>query len=777
MTSPLAHPSRGHLSLRGAAVLLLLACAACSGEVVAGDAESPRARTTPLSLKPHGPPLPTRKLVRRLEVPEGLKPWVALEGKAKVVPLGTEEGAGERRGVQLLGEGRKTLAIPGDFPAHAFNRVVVELVAPQGVSGALALREEGAWRGDWGATLEGGSSELRELRFEPRTRRLAPGRCRGLRLELTSPGACFVRAISFWKVPLTELVPGDPGRAMALEVGGDRRERAYLLPSGRELRAHVEVPEDAVLRLGYALIPGLADEDGRVGVEVRVESGAGTRTFSNLGFREPGAERRWNPVTIPLAEHAGRLARIRIELAPSATGEQLAAICEPKLLLLERTPPTVLLITSDSHRADHVGAYVRNRLVRTPALDRLADRGVVFTDCFASGGDALLSYVALQTGSAPRATSGGATSVPRDETTLAELFAARGWTTVAALSSPELDPDATGLGRGFERLLLPGRQPSPARRAARWMREQVRSLDGEALFAWLHLSDPELPYDPPEVQRRFVFGNDALADLAELPEPRYPITPLPADAAGQRAAWYLRALYRAEVGNVDQELGPLLGSPRVLGGIVAFTSDHGVSLGEHGVWFSPAGLYPPTLRVPLILVWPDAPQLRVRRGVGTVDLGRTLLDLAGLESVPFPGSDLLAEPVEEGGAGGTRYSLGLDGRSAAITADGWHLVLNLAPEERPECEERKEPHSLELYDLAADPACGSDTCAREFDRARALRELLLAWLPEGVLAPNCACGWCAGVRPEVPVGEETEADETGTADPEPAGESEGDAGH
>ena len=778
MFTHLAIPARLGRALGCAPLVALLLCPGCSDEVVAaGVDDEVRSRTTVLPLAPHGEAPPPLELVRRLEVPPELKPWAVIRGKKKLGPLTSAKIPGDPHGVLLTGRGTKTLAIPGSYPTHTFNRVVLELVAPTDVTGTLAFYFNGKWIGEQTATLEGGDAQIHELVFEPGTLQLTTTRCQGLRFELDSPGPCFVTAISFWRVPLTEYTPGSTEEPSRIEIGGDRRD-AWVLSSSRHLRATADIRPGAVLRFGYGLLPGFVDRRDRPRIEVRIESGRGTRTFRDFGFGEPGSMVRWNTVQIPLNEHYGHHARVRIEIEPSRRGERVAAICEPRLIVPWRVPPTVFLVTSDSLRADHVGAYKGGRGARTPSLDRLADRGLLFTDCYASTNETCPSYAALMTGISPRelCTDAGPRSIPEDVRTLAELFEERGWVTVAALSSPELAPEESGLGRGFERLLLPGKNAAPARVATRWLRTQVSQLEGEALFAWLHLSDATLPYTPPASTRRLFIGEASLRPGEELPRATYPITPLAADAAGKRARWYLNGLYKAEVCYVDQELGPLLAHPRMIAGVVAFTADHGESLGEHGVWFSPAGLYPQTLRVPLILAWPKGPpRVRVGRATTQLDLGRTLLNCADLRTAPFPGTDLLSHELEEGEPGDPRFSLGLDGGRASVTAEKWHLVLNIAPAERPECEELAEPHSLELYDLATDGGCLTDLYAREFDRARSMRALLFEWLPEGWLDPECDCRWCAGERPEIPeeVIPEDEAveDEASEEEETPAGSS------
>ena len=97
--------------------------------------------------------------------------------------------------------------------------------------------------------------------------------------------------------------------------------------------------------------------------------------------------------------------------------------------------------------------------------------------------------------------------------------------------------------------------------------------------------------------------------------------------------------YRASVSFVDAQVGRLLDGLDSLGlvdrTIVVLWSDHGFNLGEHGQW-QKRSLFEKSLRVPLIIAAPG-----VRKGsecgrtVELTDLYPTLLDLAGL---PVPDS-------------------------------------------------------------------------------------------------------------------------------------------
>ena len=65
--------------------------------------------------------------------------------------------------------------------------------------------------------------------------------------------------------------------------------------------------------------------------------------------------------------------------------------------------------------------------------------------------------------------------------------------------------------------------------------------------------------------------------------------------------------------------------------IFIYTSDHGESLGEHGLWYK-NNLFDVAARVPLVMAGLGIPQnVEVDTPVGHVDLVATLLAMSGLE--------------------------------------------------------------------------------------------------------------------------------------------------
>jgi arylsulfatase A-like enzyme len=305
---------------------------------------------------------------------------------------------------------------------------------------------------------------------------------------------------------------------------------------------------------------------------------------------------------------------------------------------------------------------------------------------------------------------------------------------------------------------------------------------GQDLFVWLHVYDAHSPYAPPEEfeQRYWPIGRDAF-DPA-LPEPLVPAAFRLNMPDGLRDLELLSARYRGEVSYLDAQLARLFEVPRIRAGVIALTADHGESLGEHGIFWEHAGLYPQTIHVPLILAWPQAPSgTRVIEPVFQLDLAQTLLHLSGVTDARIPGADLLAVGLR---SPTPRFTISNAADRASVTKDGWHLIASLrgymvtvgadqVPFPR---------HHLELFDLSKDPNCEHDLAHAQPARARDLRLVLCAWLaaatpqgwgerenhgpemaqhlaqlgyaaPSGVsmvnaIDPDCSCAECAPFLPK-----------------------------
>ena len=624
--------------------------------------------------------------------------------------------------------------ISDELDVGSFNRVVVSLTTRRRDRLRLIFKNGRDRLLGTPAILLPGSPDPQLAIFDVPSLRRREGPVTHLEVSMESgrKGYLFHNA-DLLSMPLHKLLPDMEGELVSAD---EEARRAIGLTSVRPLTATAPLPTET----GYCALTMaiMQPQDLRVGGQkprvTVTATDSGRRQVKdsiNLGDRVSGDE-IWYPLELDLSGLSGPSVTIGIELTVRGT-ETGACVVTPPLLSRPGTDArTVLLITSDTHRQDALGVEGSAHEVNTPNLDALAARGVRFTDCYTATNVTSPSHVTLMTGTSPRDTGiiSNTGHLAEEALTLAERFRENGFVTFAVASVRHLGPLGTGLGQGFDRIAAPTRTTWDAEVSLDHLEAWLPSARGRPLFVWLHLFDVHAPYTPPgEFDRRY-YPKDKDPFDPSLPEPagidqRW----LGENLKGLRDVDYPVAQYRGEVDYMDKELGRLLKRPRFQDGIVVFTADHGESFGSGGVWFSHTGLYPANLRVPLLLAWPQGPGgATVELPVESIDLGRTLLDLAGLTAEEFPGQSLLtaldgSRPAEP------RFSLSANGNSASVTLGDWLLILHLRRHNHHMLTPREE-HQVELFNIAGDPRCQEDRVTAEGARAAALRRLVIAWLAD-----------------------------------------------
>ena len=292
----------------------------------------------------------------------------------------------------------------------------------------------------------------------------------------------------------------------------------------------------------------------------------------------------------------------------------------------------LLLITIDTLRADHVGAYGWSR-AHTPTLDGLAKNGALFERAYAAAPITLPSHATLLTGRYPPghgARDNGLRLSP-DVPTLATELHAKGFATAAFVAAFPLDHQF-GLSRGFDVYgdrLPRGNDGRPANErpaadvvndAISWLRTPGPKGPGlpsgssapspqppVPFFLWVHLFEPHAPYGDPSSLRPAVDR------------------------------------YDEEVATADREAGRLiaaLGSAAADTLIVA-TGDHGEAFGEHGEYAHSIFVYDTTLRVPLLMAGPGVPAgARVADAVTLADVAPTVMRALGAPMANVDGIDV-----------------------------------------------------------------------------------------------------------------------------------------
>ncbi|MEW6741128.1 MAG: sulfatase-like hydrolase/transferase [Planctomycetota bacterium] len=356
--------------------------------------------------------------------------------------------------------------------------------------------------------------------------------------------------------------------------------------------------------------------------------------------------------------------------------------------------PSILLITVDTLRADHLGCAGYQR-AQTPAIDRLARAGLYFERAVAPVPLTLPSHASILTGLAPPAHGlhdNGPHALPSEITTLAEILSARGYRTGAFVAGQPL-AHGCGLERGFDvydfplplaaagSLLLAERPAEEVTDAAlAWLER-----DSSPFLLWVHYFDPHAPYTPP----------------------------------GDLAVTFADAPYDGEIAAVDRAVERLVrrsAAVAVSGLVTALCADHGEGLNDHDEPSHGFLVYESTVAVPLILAGhgiaprptPDARPARL------IDVLPTLLDAVGLPIPSVQGVSLLrADP-------GPAYVESI----YTHLHFGWAQLTALRSGNVKLIEGGD---VLELYDVASDPAEKSNLAREREQEAALLGAELAAW--------------------------------------------------
>lgn len=653
---------------------------------------------------------------------EARKRWRVLAGDHRYMPLPPHPDPF----LVMQGDGYRTVWIPVHQETGSFNRVIVDAVCGEG-NVRLLFRDQKAafhrtpWRNVRGPperhSLEflvpeaSDSGEfLRDVGVQFDTKLAVTG-FQSLELRL-DPRVTFLADTSAGPQFISILHSGRP---------------AVRLTSMAPLRATFDAPAHAFLTFDVATVPGMLAPEEVATLVVRQHKGDREQT-QRIPLRAPAGPTPWQAVRVALTAAEPARLDIEVELSRAAeVGPDVAcAVSGARLFVPEPEPPTVLFITSDTHRSDHLGAAQAGVSIQTPVLDDLAGRGVLFENCYSTTNVTLPSHVSLMTGHHPRQTrvisnDHRLTGAPE---TLAERFQAAGYRTLAVVSAAHIYGSLPGLDQGFDRMAGPATADRPASESIDILDEWMHDLEDQALFVWLHLFDAHGPYQPPEP-----FAHEYYPAERDAFDPQLPDLGLDDVLAhhlkGLRDLDYPPAQYRGEISYLDDQLRRVLDRPRVRAGIVALTADHGECLGDHELYFTHERVFPDTLHVPLLLTFPGAPAgRRVREPVSHLDLTPTILSLAGLDATDLPGRQLLApQPPSM-----RRFALEARQLSASLNHEGWHCILYLATFKGNSARVGYERHQLQLFHTDADPRCQHDQVELDPDRARRMRAEIIAWL-------------------------------------------------
>ncbi|MEM7305210.1 MAG: sulfatase [Planctomycetota bacterium] len=316
-------------------------------------------------------------------------------------------------------------------------------------------------------------------------------------------------------------------------------------------------------------------------------------------------------------------------------------------------PPSVILLSIDTLRADHLGLYGYERDT-SPYLDRLAQECLVFDRAYTTAPWTLIAHMSMMTGLEPaeHGVVDAKKAVSPQVPMLAERLREHGYRTLGFYFGEWLGA-RYGFRRGFEVY----RAHKNAEQATLHLRAGLEGHNpNRPLFLFAHLFDVHTAafgqgfrgfYDPPPPFDT-MFLADARERLADVP--CAPVW-LGKGSLTDDQVEGMVALYDGGVRYIDGVLEDWIEGWRAEGlldrSLLILTADHGESLGQRGLVGGHGGMYEEGLRIPLLIRFPDGYRAGEReQGVASViDYPATVLDYVGLDIEPWRGGRSLAQAL------------------------------------------------------------------------------------------------------------------------------------
>jgi tetratricopeptide (TPR) repeat protein len=335
--------------------------------------------------------------------------------------------------------------------------------------------------------------------------------------------------------------------------------------------------------------------------------------------------------------------------------------------------PSIILISVDTLRSDHLPIYGYAKGA-TPHIDALRRDGVLYEQAWSHCPLTLPSHASMLTGLLPtehgvRNNIGYRFDGTRFRT-LAKVLREHGYRTGAAVSSYVLRSE-TGISDGFDVYddaiaITAGAATAENQRSGFETVKRAQSFitanARQPFFLFLHLYEPHAPYEPS---------------------------------------------YDGEIAKADAIVGQLVATLKASGvyddAVIAFTSDHGEALWEHGEDQHGILLYREVLQVPLVIKLPRSAKAgsSVAEPFALRNLFHELLTHAGIEAVA-PKTRIYSETLYP------RIHLGWSELRSLF--DGrYHYIESSSPE---------------LYDVTSDPAEKHNIIAGERRVAASMRHEL-----------------------------------------------------
>jgi choline-sulfatase len=433
--------------------------------------------------------------------------------------------------------------------------------------------------------------------------------------------------------------------------------------------------------------------------------------------------------------------------------------------------PNILFIMADQLAAPLLKMHNPKSQIKTPNLDKLAERSVVFDSAYCNSPLCAPSRMCLISGQLPSKIGSydNASSIGSDVPTYAHYLRDAGYETTLSGKMHFIGDQLHGYENRLTADIYPGdygwavNWDDPGRRlewyhnsssilqagpcvrtnqldydeevlykSKQYLYDYAREAPGKRPFA-LTVSFTH-PHDPYAIEEKYW----DLYEGVDIDLPNVHINPEDQDPHSKRLRHVselegheftdeqikrARRAYYGAVSYIDDNIGQLLAVLKNCGlddnTVVMFSGDHGDMLGERGLWYK-MSYFENSVRVPMLISHPKQfrPH-RVSQNVSTLDLMPTLVDLVGSKLVPGLEIDGLSlMPHLYGGAGGhdTVFAEYMGEGTIAplmmIRRGDWKYIT--CPSDPPQLFNlRKDPY--ELDNLATSPDAEMQAVFKAFD--------------------------------------------------------------
>lgn len=334
--------------------------------------------------------------------------------------------------------------------------------------------------------------------------------------------------------------------------------------------------------------------------------------------------------------------------------------------------PNFIFVCADQHSSLYTG-FGGHKFIKTPNMDKIAKRGVVFSSAYCGSPLCVPGRSSLITGMYPSDVNSFCNSTVYDGshptwTKRLQNSDYYCWSTGKHDLNPNVDmgfvekdvthehsikPDITSLFRrpvGYrikERESIDGEvreknhhDEEIANNAISFIKNDSKKLD-KPWAAFVGLLEPHPAWSGKKKYFDYYLSKVEVPkltvdELEQLPLPYQVMrnfkrisTPIPEEKIKRAMAAYF-----SMISELDEYVGEIYDalkeSDQLDNTYFIYTSDHGESLGSHGMWLK-NNLYEGVASVPLIISGPNLPaEKRIDEPVGHVDLAATIIELAGL---------------------------------------------------------------------------------------------------------------------------------------------------